>query len=217
MQAFDAERVASLDKVHRINLANSATGFKSANLIATRGADGHTNVAIFSSVAHLGSNPPLLGFVLRPTTVPRGTYANILETKRFTVNHVTAPIIYDAHQSAAKYRHGDSEFNHTSLEEEYIDGVEVPFVKQSPVRILCTYLNEYPIAENRTVHIIASMDTIYCDESILGEDCWIDLGKGGVVTLDGFDGYASVRVIDRLSYPRPKSWPKSVFGVEPEQ
>ena len=47
-----------LDHVYRINMMNSCSGFKSANLIGTKSNDGTPNVAVFSSVTHLGSNPP---------------------------------------------------------------------------------------------------------------------------------------------------------------
>ena len=77
MKYFDQKYLAGLDHLYRINLVNSSSGFKSANLIATKNKEGISNVAVFSSVIHLGSNPPLLGFVTRPTTVPRNTYKNI--------------------------------------------------------------------------------------------------------------------------------------------
>ena len=58
-------------------MINSITGYKSANMIGSRSNSGNENLAIFSSVTHLGSNPPLfLSFTLRPNTVPRHTYKN---------------------------------------------------------------------------------------------------------------------------------------------
>ena len=69
--------IDQMEKIFRLNLINSCTGYKSANLIGTQSADGKTNLAVFSSITHLGSNPPLIGFVLRPTTVPRDSYRNI--------------------------------------------------------------------------------------------------------------------------------------------
>ena len=60
--------VKQLEKKYRLNLINSITGIKPANLIGTRSQDGIDNVAIFSSVVHLGSNPAQLGFVMRPQT-----------------------------------------------------------------------------------------------------------------------------------------------------
>jgi len=88
MKYFDQKYLSTLEHLYRINLINSCSGFKSANLIATKSKDGVSNVAVFSSVIHLGSSPALLGFVTRPTTVPRNTYQNIKETGTYTINHV---------------------------------------------------------------------------------------------------------------------------------
>ena len=75
---FDEEQIENLDKIFRINLINSCSGYKSANLIGTISDKGVKNLAVFSSITHLGSNPPLLGFFLRPTEiVPRHTYLNL--------------------------------------------------------------------------------------------------------------------------------------------
>ena len=71
--------------IFKINLINSCSGFKSANLLGSISNEGVSNVAVFSSVIHLGSNPPTLGFILRPTTVPRDTYKNIKESGVFTI------------------------------------------------------------------------------------------------------------------------------------
>ena len=92
-----------MSKIFRLNLINSLTGYKSANLIATKTNEKINNVAVFSSVTHLGSKPPLIGFVTRPTTVPRNTYENILNHKYFTLNQITKSQIKSAHQTSAKY------------------------------------------------------------------------------------------------------------------
>ena len=59
---FDEEQIENLDKIFRINLINSCSGYKSANLIGSISDNGVKNLAVFSSITHLGSNPPLLGF-----------------------------------------------------------------------------------------------------------------------------------------------------------
>jgi len=100
---YTRDQINNLEKIKKINLINSCSGYKSANLIGTISKEGITNVAVFSSVTHLGSNPPTLGFILRPTTVPRDTYKNILESGIFTINHIFEEIIEDAHHTSAKY------------------------------------------------------------------------------------------------------------------
>ena len=101
MKHISRDDISQMEKVERLNLINSCTGYKSANLLATKSLNGKSNVAIFSSVTHLGSNPALIGFIMRPTTVPRDTYKNIRETGYFTVNHITANMIEDAHHTSA--------------------------------------------------------------------------------------------------------------------
>ena len=81
MKKFTKDELFYMSKVPRLNLVNCVTGYKSANLIGTVSTEGVLNVAVFSSVTHLGSEPPLLGFILRPTTVPRDTYKNIKALK----------------------------------------------------------------------------------------------------------------------------------------
>ena len=134
MKHLSKENIVQMDKISKLNLINSCTGYKSANLIATKSIDGDTNVAVFSSITHLGSSPALIGFIMRPTTVPRDTYKNIMETGYFTVNHITVDMIADAHHTSANYDTGVSEFDKTNLIEEYKENFPIPFVKGSPVQ-----------------------------------------------------------------------------------
>ena len=136
MKKITSEDISKMEKIERLNLINSCTGYKSANLIATKSAEGKSNVAIFSSITHLGSHPAIIGFIMRPTTVPRDTYKNIRETGFFTVNHITENMIADAHHTSANYDLGISEFDKTNLEEEYKNDIE----------ITCTFC--IPLADN---------------------------------------------------------------------
>ncbi len=211
MRKFSKDELSSMSKVPRLNLLNCITGYKSANLIGTLSENGTLNVAIFSSVTHLGSEPPLIGFILRPTTVPRDTYKNIKETGYFTVNHITSDMISDAHHSSASYEEPISEFDKTYLEPEYIANHQTPFVKGSPVKLYCKFLNEYIIKENGCLHIIASVEELYVDENLLHDDNWIQLDRGNVVTINGLDGYAVPKIVDRFNYARPDQPTKSML------
>ncbi len=198
MKSISKETILQMDKVEKLNLINSCTGFKSANLIGTKSIEGNTNVAIFSSVTHLGSSPSLIGFIVLPTTTPRDTYKNIMETGYFTINHITIDMIADAHHTSANYESGISEFDKTNLEEEYKEGINIPFVKGSPVQLYCKFVNEYVIKENDTIHVIASIENIFFDEALEHKDGWLQLDKGNIVTLNGADGYFLPKLIDRF-------------------
>ena len=204
MDFFSSESLDSLDKIYRINLVNSITGYKSANLLGTISNEGIENVAIFSSITHLGSQPALLSFFVRPNVVPRNTYNNIKEKKIFTVNHISKGKIDDAHHTSAKYGKDISEFDKTSLQSEYKKNWEAPFVKDSAVQLGCKYLNEYYLKENGCSMIVASIEIIFIREGLLDNDGWVELSKANIVTVNGLDGYALPKTIKRLKYARPK-------------
>ena len=204
MDFFSSESLDSLDKIYRINLVNSITGYKSANLLGTISNEGIENVAIFSSITHLGSQPALLSFFVRPNVVPRNTYNNIKEKKIFTVNHISKEKIDDAHHTSAKYGEDISEFDKTNLQSEYKKNWEAPFVKDSAVQLGCKYLNEYYLKENGCSMIVASIEIIFIREGLLDNDGWVELSKANIVTVNGLDGYALPKTIKRLKYARPK-------------
>jgi flavin reductase (DIM6/NTAB) family NADH-FMN oxidoreductase RutF len=193
-----------MSSIYRLNMINSCTGYKSANLIATKSEKGLINLAVFNSVIHLGSNPPIIGFILRPTTVPRHTFQNLKETGVFTVNHIHYSQIEDAHHTSAKYPQEVSEFDETNLEEEFKNGISAPFVKESPLQLACSYLNEYHIKENDTLMIVGQIEHIFMKDEMLENDGWIDLEKGGVVSINGLEGYALPKLLERFPYARPK-------------
>lgn len=207
---YSGKDIGRLHHIKRINLINSCSGYKSANLLGTISKEGITNVAVFSSVTHLGSDPPVLGFVLRPTTVPRNTYKNIKETGVFTINHIFEDILEDAHHTSAKYPEDISEFDVTGLETEYKQGCIAPFVKGSPVQLKMKYKEEYLIKTNDVLHIIASIEDIYIQEHLIQNDGFVDLSKGKVAAINGLDAYAVAKNNKRFGYQRPKTLTKTM-------
>ena len=201
---FNTDQINDLEKIKKINLINSCSGYKSANLIGSISNEGITNVAVFSSITHLGSNPPTLGFIVRPTTVPRDTYKNIMESGIFTINHVYEDILEDAHHTSAKYEEEISEFDITELEAEYHNDCIAPFVKGSPVQMEMRFVEKYHIKSNDVIHIIAEIKNLYVKDDILQEDGFLDLAKGKVAAINGLDAYAVAKNNSRFNYQRPK-------------
>ena len=170
MKHFSQKDIDTLSKIYRLNLINSATGYKSAQLVGSVSSEGNENLAVFSSIVHLGSNPALIGMILRPTTVPRHTYANMKATGVFTLNAIHESQIEDAHHTSASYPESISEFDKTQLKVERKKNFLAPFVKDSPIQMACKYLNEYHIKENDTLLIVGSIEDLYVKDSILLED-----------------------------------------------
>ncbi|WP_299224366.1 flavin reductase family protein [uncultured Psychroserpens sp.] len=201
---INTDDITNFHHIYRINLINSCSGYKSANLIGTTSTDGIENVAVFSSVTHIGSNPPMLGFFLRPTTVLRNTYENIKTTGYYTVNHIHEDILKDAHHTSAKYDSHISEFEKTNLNSEYKEDFQAPYVKGAPLQLAMKYVEEYDIKSNNTILVIGKIIGLHVNENLLTEDGFINLSKARVATINGLDGYAIPELKARFGYQRPK-------------
>ena len=204
MAFFNFDDIQNLEKIYKINLINSCSGFKSANLLGSISEEGISNVAVFSSVTHLGSKPPTLGFILRPTTVPRDTYKNIKDSGIFTINHIHQDIIEDAHHTSAKYPKEVSEFDMTGLEEEFKGKFKAPFVKGAPVQMSMKFIEEVYVPSNDVMLIVSQIQELYIDDALLQEDGLINLSKGNIAAINGLDTYAIPEFNKQLSYQRPK-------------
>ena len=203
MHKFTRIDIDKMSKIFRLNLINSITGYKSANLIGTKTDDKINNVAVFSSVTHLGSDPPLIVFIKRPENGNRNTYNNILKNKIFTINHIVNNQIISAHQSSAKYPKNVSEFNKTDLKAEFKNNFDAPFVKDSPVQIGCSFVNKYFIKENKTTLMIGQVEMLFINKKLVIEDGFVQLDKEDVIAVNGLDGYALPKLIKRIPYARP--------------
>lgn len=201
---FERRQIDELDRIYRINLINSCSGYKSANLLGTKSAEGQSNLAVFSSVIHMGSSPPLLGFVLRPTKVARHTYSNIKETDVYTINHVGYDFAEKAHHTSAKYEEQVSEFDAAGLLEEFKNDFHAPFVKGSPVQMAMKYVEEHYVSSNGTLLVIGEMLDLYLRDDLLEEDGFVNLAKGRVASICGLDGYTVPADPVRFGYQRPK-------------
>ena len=101
MQHFTPAEWQSWERFYRANFINSLTGFKSASLIGTINAQGVPNLGLFSSMVHIGSDPALIGYINRPLAAAPHTLANIKAGGLYTVNHIQASFLSQAHQTSA--------------------------------------------------------------------------------------------------------------------
>lgn len=191
-----------LEKYHRINLINQLSGVKGANLLGTISQDGISNLAIFNSVCHIGANPASMGFLLRPLTVERHTYDNIMASKQFTINQVRKEFLEEAHLSSAKFPKDVSEFQALGLEEEFIEDYSAPFVKESHIKIALTYEEQHEIKLNKTVFIVGKIDYVIIEDRLIEEMGHINYSVTDSVSVAGLDTYYSTSKIDRKAYAR---------------
>ncbi len=202
------DELAGLDRIYRLNIINSVSGIKPANLIATRSPDGISNVAIFSSVVHLGSDPALLGFIVRPAGHwPRNTYENIIATGEYTINHITPAIAERAHFTSAKFPKEISEFEKCGLTEEEVEGFRAPFVQESVVKLGMRFEEEIPISRNNTTLIIGSVRLIIVPDEADSGDGHLDLQHTDAVGISGLNTYYRLDRIAQFPYARTKNLP----------
>ncbi|MBC6425876.1 MAG: flavin reductase [Ekhidna sp.] len=206
------EDIQNMERRKRLNIINSITGIKPANLIGSVSNEGRTNIAIFSSVVHLGSDPALLGFITRPTgKVPRHTYENLKETGFYTINQVPAGIIKNAHYTSAKLDRKVSEFKRMNLKEEYLSNFKAPFLKESRLKIGMKFEQEIPIALNGTILIIGTVELLQIDDEAINEKGYIDLQKLDAAGISGLNSYYSLTFLESFPYVRESKIPD--FGT----
>lgn len=197
-----------MERIYRLNLINSITGIKPANLIGTRSKDGIPNVAIFSSVVHLGSNPALIGMVFRPqATNMFDTYRNILETELYTINHVSLSKTENAHFTSAKFEAEESEFEKCGFTEEYLEGFSAPFVKESRIKLGMKLQQMIPIEVNGTILAIGSVEHLFVPDEVLSQNGFIDLGKAESAGISGVNSYYKVEKLADYPYAKPNELP----------
>jgi len=203
--------IMAFDQKYRATFINSLGGFKSICLIGTKSNAGLSNLAIFSSIIHIGANPPLMAFIVRPDSAERHTLENILETNFFTLNHVNQEILKNAHQTSARYPREVSEFDAVKLSEEYNNNFFAPFVKESFVQMGLQFREKIDLKINGTIMIIGEIKQVIILESCLGGDGFVDLELAGTLTCSGLDSYHSTTQIGRLTYAKPSTWPTEVL------
>ncbi len=203
MGQFNTTDILAMEQRYRAAFINSLGGFKSGVLVGTVNKEGNTNLAIFNSLFHLGANPALCGLIIRPDSVARHTYENILETGSYTINHINEDIYKQAHQTSARYDREVSEFDATGLTLQYEQGVMAPFVKESHVQFALEFAEKHELQINGTILVIGKIVKVMLPDECIGADGFIDIERAGTITVSGLDSYHTTQRLSRLSYAKP--------------
>jgi flavin reductase (DIM6/NTAB) family NADH-FMN oxidoreductase RutF len=144
----------------------------------------------------------MLGILFRPDSVERHTLENIRQNGYFTINQIQESFYQQAHQTSARYPSNISEFEAVGLTPEFIMDVDVPFVKESEVKILLKSVDEQVIKINGTILLIGEIQELIIPDTSISDDGFIDLQKAGTITSVGLDAYYTTEKINRLSYAK---------------
>ena len=208
---FSEIDIANMEVRKRAAFINSLTGFKSASLIGTIDNNKKTNLSIFSSVFHLGSNPALVGFINRPDSVERHTLENILQTKCYTINHINQHIFKQAHQTSARYPKDISEFDATGLTAEFGKNLIAPYVKESQIKYGLELVEKHELKINGTILVIGKVIEIMLPESSLHTDGSIDIESAETIAISGLDCYHFTKQMAKLAYAKTDQMPTEII------
>lgn len=207
---FDSNKLKSMPSRQRAALVNSLSGFKSANLVGTASSEGRCNLAIMSSAVHLGSDPALLGLVIRPGGDERHTLANILASGYYSLNHVNSGMVPQAHQTAARYTQDVSEFKATGLSPQWWPDFPAPLVAEARIKMAMRLREHHPLEINGTHFLIGEVLAVELPDTVVGKDGAVDLGEAGSVALSGLDSYHTTQLHKRMAYAKPDLPPREI-------
>lgn len=205
---YSQSDLEQLEQRFRTALINNIHGYKPLTLVGTKSNSGHDNLAVFSSLFHLGANPALIGMVVRPDVSPRHTLTNIRETGNFSLSHVTAAQAKQAHQTSARYPAEVSEFDACGFKRYFAEGYSVPAVEGSPIKIWCSLVQEIPLTQNGTHLVIGAITYLEVDDKVLKADGSLDLTVAQLVACGGLDTYYTGDRLFQLTYAKPDRTPE---------
>ncbi len=203
MKHISIDTIKTWERFYRANFINCLSGFKSASLVGTVNAEGQSNLAVFSSIVHLGSDPALIGFINRPLAAAPHTINNIKATGVYTINHIHPSFVAKAHQSSAKYAVDINEFDAVNLEAQFINSIKAPFVGDSFIKYALELSEIVPIKQNNTFLVIGAVTDVLIDDKLMEEDGFIALEKAGSMSCLGIDAYYKTELFERFGYARP--------------
>ena len=207
---WNRQEIDGMSDRYRVQFINSLPGFKTPFLVGTQNNQKQTNLAIVSSVTHLGSNPPLMALVMRPNSVPRHTIENIKESSFYTLNAVNIEDVKKAHQTAARYPREISEFSACGFTEEWHDELVAPFVLESRLKIGLKLIQIIPLDVNGCDLVIGEILLVKAPRSIVGDDGSIDAESASIASVSGLDRYHKTQKLMRLTYAKPDSVPQEI-------
>ena len=202
-KTFSSSDIQSLDTAIRRDFFPKVSGIRSAAVIGSQNAKGQTNAALFNTLTHIGSNPPLLGIIFRPLTVPRHTYSNIKENEAFTINLPHPSDVDAVHLTSAKFPEDKSEFEATDKTPIYHEAFPAPFWPDCPIQIGLRYEEEHLIKANDTILLVGRVEILRIHEDLVDSNGRFNSQNADLLLVNGLDSYFKATHIRKKEYARP--------------
>ena len=173
--------------------------------ISSQGSDGSVNLAPYSYFNAISEQPPMVMFSSAPGgDTSKDSLRNVLETKEFVVNVVSAALGDAMNVSSGSFPYGTNEFDKAGLEMAACETVSVPRVKAAPAALECCLWQaiELPAPENgrASTMVIGTITGIHIADDVI-VDGKVDVAAYQPLARLGYMDYAQITELFAIQRP----------------
>ena len=173
--------------------------------ISSQGSDGSVNLAPYSYFNAISEQPPMVMFSSAPGgDTSKDSLRNVLETKEFVVNVVSAALGDAMNVSSGSFPYGTNEFDKAGLEMAACETVSVPRVKASPAALECCLWQaiDLPAPDNgeASTMVIGTITGIYIADDVI-VDGKVDVAAYQPLARLGYMDYAQITELFAMQRP----------------
>ena len=173
--------------------------------ISSQGSDGSVNLAPYSYFNAISEQPPMVMFSSAPGgDTSKDSLRNVLETKEFVVNVVSAALGDAMNVSSGSYPYGTNEFDEAGLEMAACETVSVPRVKAAPAALECCLWQaiELPAPQNgrASTMVIGTITGIHIADDVI-VDGKVDVAAYQPLARLGYMDYAQITELFAIQRP----------------
>ncbi len=138
-------------------------------LVTTQSREGVLNCAPFSFYQGVCGVPPILSLsIARNRSGLKDTFRNILLTSEFVVHTPKANQIDQVELSSESFEPGVSEVEEIGFTSTESSEIEVPGLKETPVRLECRLHDHFPVARGEVTVVYGEVVCFHLDDDVYG-------------------------------------------------
>ena len=173
--------------------------------ISSKGSDGSVNLAPYSYFNAISEQPPMVMFSSAPGgDTSKDSLRNVLETREFVVNVVSAALGDAMNVSSGSFPYGTNEFDKAGLEMAACETVSVPRVKAAPAVLECCLWQaiDLPAPDNgqASTMVIGTITGIYIADDVI-VDGKVDVAAYQPLARLGYMDYAQITELFAMQRP----------------
>jgi len=173
--------------------------------ISSRGADESVNLAPYSYFNAIAEQPPMVMFSSAPSgKTSKDSLRNVLETKEFVVNIVSAALGDAMNVSSGNFPYGKNEFIEAELDMANCETVSVPRVSAAPAALECHLWQAIelpsPKDEEASTIVLGTVTGIHIADKVI-VDGKVDVTIYQPLARLGYMDYAQISTLFKMKRP----------------